>query len=554
MPCTGRLWRAVVAAAVAAAALALAGPSPSAQSIDNRVNTIFAAWNKKDTPGCALGVAQTGEPVLLRSFGMADLENDRPIAPETIFEAGSVSKQFTAAAINLLALDGKLSLDDPARKYLPELPAIASGIRLRHLLTHTSGLRSQWPLLTLAGRPPGEAVHSIPEILDLVSRQQRLNFEPGDDFLYNNTAFTLLSVVVARVSGQSFQQFCDARLFKPIGMNSTRWREDHTAIVRNRATAYTRGSDAQIHSDMSFTDVVGNGGLLTTVKDLLAWNENLDTARVGGRAFVESLHTRGRLNDGFVNEYAQGLYVRTFQGVKEVSHGGSTAGYRSFLARYPDQRLSVAVLCNVASANPERLGHEVAQLYLRDALKAPGPLPAATVATEALRARTGLYRDPTTDAVLKVTVDQGKVRIGSTEVVPLSEQRFRGAGTITYEFVMENGAVKRLSELADGARPREYLPVPVATPSASDLAGYAGRYFSAELEVFYTVTVEKDALVVKRQWERRNLQPAFADAFEMGGGRVLRFTRRADGAVDGFEIFAGRVRHVRFEKQVQARQ
>jgi CubicO group peptidase (beta-lactamase class C family) len=543
MPLAGLL-----AAVLAAAALGAFHPALAGQSVADQVDKVFAAWNRKDSPGCSVGVAQGGVPVLLRGYGMANLEYDVPITADTIFEAGSVSKQFTAGAVHLLALDGRLSLDDPASRYLPELPEAAKGIRLRHLLTHTSGLRSQWPLLTLAGRPPGEAVHSIPEILSLVSRQHRLNFEPGDDFLYNNTAFTLLSVVVSRVSGQSFQQFCDARLFKPIGMTSTRWRDDYTQVVRNRATAYRQDGDGRFHTAMSFTNVVGNGGLLTTVKDLLAWNQNLDTGEVGGRQWVEALHTRGRLNDGFVTDYAQGLYVRSFRGVREVSHSGSTAGYRAFLARYPEQRLSVAVLCNLAGTRPDRLGREVAGLYLGPAAREPPSPPAAEVPPDTLHARAGLYRDPVTDEVLRFTVFAGTLRLGVTDLRALSPQRFLAPDGPEYEFATDGSGATLVRLLAAGARPRTYVAVPAARPTPADLAAFAGRYFSDELETFYTVAVEKDGLVVRRQWERWVLQPAYADAFEMDGDRLVRFTRETGGHVDGFDVFADRIRHVHFER------
>ncbi len=536
----------ILAAAVLAAALGTLRPVLAGQTVADQVDKVFAAWDRKDSPGCAVGVAQDGAPVLLRGYGMANLEYDVPITPDTIFEAGSVSKQFTAGAIHLLALDGKLAIDDPASRYLPELPPAARTIRLRHLLTHTSGLRSQWPLLTLAGRPPGEAVHSIPEILSLVSRQQRLNFEPGDDFLYNNTAFTLLSVVVSRVSGQSFQQFCDARLFRPIGMTSTRWRDDYTRVVKNRATAYRQDPDGSFHAAMSFTNVVGNGGLLTTVKDLLAWNRNLDTGEVGGPRWLEALHTPGRLNDGFMTNYAQGLYIRTFLGVREVSHSGATAGYRAFLARYPEQHLSVAVLCNLANTTPEGLGRHVARLYLGEAVHEPPPPPTVQVPTDVLQARAGLYRNLSTDELLRVTVIAGKLKIGDTLLQPLSAERFVAPSGTHYEFGVDGSGRTRVRLLSEGARPRTYVAVPAARPTPVDLAAFAGRYFSEELETFYTIAVEKAGLVARRQWEHWTLQPAYADAFELDGDRVLRFTREAGGHVNGFDVFADRIRHVHF--------
>ena len=340
-------WRGAVCLAVAVALLELP-PAPAAgQAVAAppavqvapadaaAIDKIFERWDRSGSPGCAVGVSERGQVVYTKGYGMANLEYGVRIWPSTVFESGSVAKQFTAAAINLLAQDGKLSIDDPVRKYVPELPDFGSPILIRHFLNHTSGLRSQWPMLTLAGRPPGAAVHTIPEILELVSHYQELNFRPGDEYLYNNTAFTLLGVIVERVSGKSLNQFSQERIFGPLGMTRTQWRADFTAIVPNRATAYRLMPGGSFRTSMPFTNVIGNGGLLTTVGDLLIWNDNLDRPRIGGQDLVDGLQTRGRLNDGFENEYAQGLTVTSYRGTREVSHGGSTAGYQTLPCAIP---------------------------------------------------------------------------------------------------------------------------------------------------------------------------------------------------------------------------
>ena len=297
-----RLSTAPAAAQAVAALPAQGSPADAAAAIDK----IFERWDRTSSAGCAVGVSAGGQVVHAKGYGMANLEYGVRIWPSTVFESGSVAKQFTAAAINLLAQDGKLSIDDPVRKYVPELPDFGTPILIRHFLNHTSGLRSQWPMLSLAGRPPGSAVHTVPEILELVSHYKDLNFKPGDEYLYNNTGFTLLGVIVERVSGKSLNQFSQERLFGPLGMTRTQWREDFTAIVQNRATAYRLAPGGGFRTYMPFTNVIGNGGLLTTVGDLLTWNDNLDRPRVGGQDLVDGLQTRGRLNDGFENEYAQG--------------------------------------------------------------------------------------------------------------------------------------------------------------------------------------------------------------------------------------------------------
>ena len=425
--------RAAIALAIVLAAASPVWAQPQAPmakapelSTEAKVDSVFERWNRSDTPGCVVGVAVGGTPVLVKAYGMANLEYGIRLRPDTIFESGSVAKQFTAAAIALLCQDGKLSLDDPVRKHVPEVPDFGMPILVRHLLNHTSGMRSQWPLMSLSGRPPGTAVHTVDEILELVGRMKELNFDPGDEFLYCNTGYTLLGVVAARAAGKSLDAFCQERLFKPLGMTRTQWRDDFAELVPDRATAYGRRGVGPFFTNMSFTNVIGNGGLLTTVGDLLIWNENLDNPRVGGQALVEQLETRGRLNDGFENEYAQGLVVSEHKGVREVSHGGSTAGYQTFLSRYPGERLSIAVLSNVSGSNPARLAHEVADIFLAGKIKEPAKPVAVPVPAATLKGYLGVYREPLTDAAVKVALDKdGKtLRIGGLPVVPLSATTF----------------------------------------------------------------------------------------------------------------------------------
>ena len=540
------------AGAQAVAAMpAQAAPVDVAAAIDKT----FERWDRTGSPGCAVGVARAGQVVHTKGYGMANLEHGIRIWPSTVFESGSVAKQFTAAAINLLAQDGKLSLDDPVRQYVPELPDFGTPILIRHLLNHTSGLRSQWPMLSLAGRPPGMAVHTIAEILELVSHYQELNFKPGDEFLYNNTGFTLLGVIVARVSGKSLNQFSQERLFGPLGMTRTQWREDFAAIVPNRATAYRPAQGGGFRANMPFTNVVGNGGLLTTVGDLLTWNENLDRPRVGGQELTDRLQTRGRLNDGFENEYAQGLVVTSYRGIREVSHGGATAGYQTFLARFPDHGLSVAVLCNTSGTNPSRYAHDIADLVLAGALKDLPVVKAVPVAPEILERLAGVYREPATDAVMRLVWDPkaNALRAAGLLLVPTGPGEMYtqdGARRLsTGRGWPEDGAIGALVESSERARPRRWEPQRPFTPSAAQLGEYAGDYTSEELGVTYTAYVEHGALKVRfRPAERLTLVPAFTDAFEADGD-TIRFTRSPAGAVDGLRIYAGRARHVRFVRQ-----
>jgi len=528
---------------------------PAAPAVAAVVDKVFAPWNRAGMPGCAVGVSSRGRVLHLRGYGSANLEHGVPIGPDTVFESGSVAKQFTAAAISLLAQDGKLSLDDPARKFLPELPDFGAPILIRHLLSHTSGLRCQWPMLTLAGRPPGSAVHTMGEILGLVSRFRELNFKPGDEHLYCNTGFTLLAVVVERVSGESLDAFCRKRIFSPLGMERTRWRTDFAALVEGRATAYRRDPSGEYRADMPFTNVVGNGGLLTTVGDLLRWNDQLDRPRVGGDTLVASLQTKARLNDGSEIDYGQGLYILDYRGLLEVSKGGTTAGYQAYLGRFPAEGLSIAVLCNAADADPFGAAHRVADALLGDKLEKRPVARITDVAPGTLEGMTGYYLEKATDALMRLEWDPkaGGLRLEGQALLPTGDGELmtaNGNRAFSTEVGWPEGlAPARLVERRDGGAPRRWEVQRRVRLTPAQLAAFAGNYVSEELGVVYTVFVAGETLeIVFQPAYRLSLTPAFADGFD-GGGVTVRFTRSAAGAIDGLLVTMDRARRVRFARR-----
>ena len=343
---------------VARTGLAQRAPGDSAS---RWVDSIFAPVSSRQGPGCAVGVVQNGSMVLAKGYGMADLEHDAPITTETRFYLASVSKQFTAMSIVLLSQDHRLSLDDSLRKWVPEVPAFAAGITLRQLLHHTSGLRDYFTLLAVTGWP-SDGPFTEQQLLSLIARQKSLNFQPGDEFLYSNTGYALLSIVVKRASGQSLREFADARIFKPLGMTHTEFRDDHTAIIPQRAIGYQAVSSGYRMSQPAF-DVVGDGGAYSTVADLAKWDENFTTGRVGGRSGIAEMQRAGQLNDGQPISYALGLTIGQLHGLATYSHGGSYGGYRSETLRIPERHLSVITLCNTANA-PPTLAEQVSRVFL----------------------------------------------------------------------------------------------------------------------------------------------------------------------------------------------
>lgn len=407
----------VIGMALVAAASTAVVTNPIAPNVGSRpprfdqhegIDRIFAPWAASGSPGCALGVFKDGAMAYARGYGMASLEHDVPIRPESVFYAGSVSKQFTAFAAALAMQQGKLAYDDPVRKYLPELPAYAEAIKVRHLLHHTSGLRDYNTLLSMAGRRDEDAWDNR-AVLQLTARQKALNFEPGAEYLYSNTGYTLLATIVERAVGVPFAGYADARIFKPLGMTASHFHTDARRLVRHRALGYgSRGGAWTL--DTPINERAGAGGLYTTIPDLLKWDENFYTGKVGGAAVLTQVQTRGALNDGTALSYAWGLQVGQYRGAPIVEHSGSLGGYRAHLLRVPSHHASVALLCNGSSIVPAALSRRVADIAFDNAFTRPVPPPppgivgsipgrlADALPAEALSGMTGTFRSEELEA------------------------------------------------------------------------------------------------------------------------------------------------------------
>jgi CubicO group peptidase (beta-lactamase class C family) len=480
---------------------------------------------------------------------MSDLEHDIRNTPQTIFEAGSVSKQFTAAAVLMLASDGRLSLDDPARKYIPELPDYGVALTVRHMLTHTSGLRDWGSVAGMAGWPRTTRVHTHAHVLEIVSRQRALNFTPGTRSSYSNTGYNLAAILVSRVSGMSFAEFTRLRIFEPLGMTRTSWRDDHTRIVKDRAIAYA-AADGGFRILMPFENVHGNGGLLTTVGDLLKWNQNFTAPVVGDAAFVSQQLRPGTFADGRAHDYGMGLYIGQYKGVEEVSHGGATAGYRAFLGRYPDQRLSVAVLCNAGSASAPQLGHAVADLYLGDRIgRATTPSPTHVLTSQQIEAATGLYKNSSTGVPLSIIRDQAGLRIqGGPALVPRSATAFVTADGEKWE--MDGNDRARLVDAFGTVE--TFIRAMPAKPSDAELQELVGTYLSDEAEASMALAIADGSLVLKRRPDSTlPLTPVYRDAFS-GDIGLLVIRRDEAGRPNAFSIVQGRVWDMRFVRTATA--
>jgi CubicO group peptidase (beta-lactamase class C family) len=433
----------VIAAAAAAGNLA-AQPLPD--STAKRVDAVFARFDRPDSPGCALGIFHNGAIAYSRGYGSANLEYGVPITPTTPFISGSVAKQFTAAAIALLVEQGRISLDDDVRKYIPELPDYGAKITIDHLVHHTSGLRDFWALVQVAGMRFDDG-YSVGDVIRLAARQKHLNFPPGSEYDYSNTGYIALGLIVQRVTGKSLRDFTAEQIFRPLGMTSTHFHDDHTMLVPGRASAYSPLPEGGYRINVWNNDIVGQGGLIVTVNDLLEWDENFYTGKVGGPGFLKRQLQQGKLTNGTVLSYAFGLTVGQYRGLSLVEHSGSSGGYRTIISRFPTEHASVVALCNTTEANTTTLSHQVADIVLGSKLSAPVQRAArpdsvairgTTPAARDLSALAGRYYSNELDATYDVSATAATLMVkrprGEVDTLQVVGPRTFRAGALTYRF------------------------------------------------------------------------------------------------------------------------
>jgi CubicO group peptidase (beta-lactamase class C family) len=502
-----------------------------------------------------VGVLRNGQQLYSQGYGMADLEHGAPITPSTVFHIASVSKQFTAFAIYLLAQEGKLALDDDVRKYLPELHDFGKTITIRHLIHHTSGLRDQWMLLAMAGWRL-EDVITERDILRLVWRQRELNFAPGEKELYSNTGYTLLGVIVKRVSGQSLREYAQDHIFKPLGMQHTHFHDEYGELVRARAYSYARQGDAGYrYVALSYSNV-GATSLFTTVEDLALWDENFYTGKVGGKDLLAEMQIKGKLNGGSEIRYASALVIGTYRGLKTVEHDGGDAGFRTELLRFPDQHFSVVTLCNAAEANPVALAREVADIYLAATMEAVPPRPAEIkIDPQKLDTYVGDYQlegGPRISFWREgdqfFTQARGEP---SAPVFPFSEAGFLVKAfdaQVTFDKPDESGQAQgfNLHQNERDRRARRLQPLHL---KAEQLQAYAGTFYSEELDTLYTVTARDGKLFLNYRRDEFEITPDSPGVFT-APFPIQSVTYKCVEAkrCNSFTVSNGRVQNLRFDR------
>ena len=554
-----------------AAALVTASSAARAQHIvgvrDARAlaaDSVFQRFDRTDSPGCALGVYQDGKVLYARGYGMASLEHGVALSPRSVLDVGSISKQFTAMSILMLQKEGKLSLDDPVRKYIPEMPAYADKITLRRALSQTSGLRDLYVMMAQTGRTfAGDTI----DALRFITSSAEPNYEPGARYLYTNSGWILAAQIVYRLTGKTLDKFAEERIFAPLGMHDTRYLADAATIIPNGAEGYAPRPGGGYRLARSTYDgaIVGAGAVHTTVEDFGRWLNNYDSATIGGRDIIETMTTATKLNDGSpatsgrTQAYAVGLSVGTLRGLRMISHGGSWAGYRGHFFRFPEQRFAVATFCNLTTSGPDSLARKVAGIYLGDRMQpdsatawttALAAAPRAELPIASLRPLVGVWRN----------VERGELRrtrlVGDTlftvggertRIVPLDGGRFRAGPGTEIRFEGDAAAPSRMIVSTTGEAVT-YTRADTAVLTPANLAEYAGDYRNDEVDATHTWKVEKGQLVLYLNNRRVGvLEPTYKDGFTRAGS-VIDVQRDAKGRVSGFVLEAGRVRHLRFTR------
>ncbi len=550
---------------ILAAAMLLSTTTPTqaqhwtlSAEVQTQVDEVFA-FVDRDAPGCALGVIRDGKLAYGRGYGLANMDWGVPITTSTVFDIGSVSKQYTAASIALLDVEGVLSIDDDVRKWVPELPEYERTITLRHLLNHTSGIRDYLTLMDLQGFEFDNVFDEFDGI-ELITRQQGLNFEPGSEYLYSNSGYLLLANIVRRATGQSLREFLEKRFFDPLGMAHTTIWDENTEIVPERATGYSPSDEGWSIDHAWNFQMGGDGQVITSVDEMVKWDGQFYDPVVGGQGLMDRLHTRAILNSGDTISYALGISVGEYRGLRTVRHGGAWAGFRAHLLRFPTERTSAAVLCNRGDASAGDYATAVLDIVLADRLEAPAEQSAASPSAEdvtgeveltdaQLERWAGVYRTPDRPNYWRFVVQDRQLHVllpgRSLALRPMSETRFISEGPgIPVSFQPET------DEWPEGVRVGQTVFLRQSPPemTADDLRSLVGRYDSSELAVAYTITEEGGSLVLNTpNRDPQAFLPGAPGEFEAGGIAYL-VQRDQAGQVVGLRIYAGRVTGILFVK------
>ena len=528
-------------------------------SIEKQIDTIFSEYNNLDSPGVAVAATQDGEVVFKKGYGTANLEHRIPINPNlTKFNIGSTSKQVTVFAVLLLAEQKKLSMDDDVRKHISELRDFGKKVTLRNLAHHTGGVRSELAILAMAGWSPGDVI-TRNMVLQMIYRQKELDFEPGKESSYSNAGFTLLSEVVERVSGQSFAEFTSENIFKPLEMNDSFFVDSHQSVIKNMAYPYFTSQGVN-YKNIANEGYSGSTGVFTTASDFTKWALNFKQPKVGSKKIIDEMNTLGVLNNGETFGFGMGQFIEEYRGVKQIQHGGGTAGYIAYLGRFPDQDFNVILMGNSSSINARGRSLEIADVFLKKHFKDlnQNSTKRISLSAEQLSKFTGNYWN-NKDRAVSVSVNTGNLNyaIGGGPTVtlaPVSKGDFEMLNTgiaRTVRFKTDSNGKNTMHVIEGGREVETFETYKPKVYKTEELKQYTGRYYSEELDTTYSLIIENGNLVVTHlRFTNNVLTPVISGIFTNTGWRfsTLRFERNSSDKIDGFRISSMRARNIHFKK------
>lgn len=519
---------------------------PETQQYVAEVDKVFADWEATG-PGASMAIIRDGEVEYTRGYGMANMEYDIPNASNTVFRIGSTSKQFTAACIVLLAEQGKLSIEDPLSKFFPEFPGYANDITLRHLLNHTSGIRDYLTLAYLSGLNDDD-FYTDDDVMKYLVNQQELNFSPGSEFLYSNSGYWLLGQIVKQVSGETMAIYAEEHIFKPLAMANTHFHDNNNMIVANRASGYTPVDD-YYEISMTQLEMIGDGGIFTTVEDMAKWADNFTTHKVGSQEFTNTMQTRGVLNNGDTIEYALGLTVTSYKGRAVVRHGGAFVGFRAELVRFPEEGLAVVVLANRSDGRPSPRANQIADILFADtpgtseneaAVKPYSP------SVDELSSYVGSYWSDENMEYQNILLKNDTLYTGNYMLIPAAPGEFQLEVAPSVKLIFASNMV---TLMVPGREPQSYTSFEQPVADMANITRISGIYYSSELQVYYKIELEGEELMLLINDDEispliRGKGEVFVNE-EMG---TFEFSR-SGGEITGFRLKAGRVKNLKFEKK-----
>lgn len=532
------------------------------KSDTQKVDSLFAEWDAPDLPGGAIGVMINGETVFSKAYGRASLEYDVPNTPGTIFNTGSVSKQFTAMGIVLLDQRGEISVDDDIRKYLPELPEFEEKITIRHMLHHTSGLRSLHAMLELAGWR-GDDSRTNEDLNRFMRQQKDLNFKPGDEYAYCNTGYMLMVNIIEKVSGEEFPEWMKENIFEPLGMNNTYVEDNYNRVVPNNATSYYRNVEKEYERSVEYWGYVGSGNMHSTTADLLKWLKNFYSPRTKWQQAFKTIQTLDKFNDGFHNEYAFGVVVDRHNGYERIQHGGAIGGFRAFVSVYPKEKLSIAILANFPT-NTRAKSDQIAAIVFSDSEgeylenSTPGmSTPKRELSTEELVKYAASYWNDKENYARKIYIKNDTLRYyrsptSESPIVPIGKDVFQMLGVsaeLKIEFILNDGE-KKMMVTESGGRPSLFHSFEIVEDSRANLEEYSGKFYSPELETAYSIYTKADTLYYHHaRHGDYSMKVIKKDVIEGEWPMLIaKYQRDESGKINGILVSNGRVRNLWFEK------